>query len=135
MVSTQLSHAATSTDQQRADAEITFHYDGREIRKRVIQLMVAEFWSERAFTKYAIRPTRISYEQLSTLDANGVLDVFRGDIDVPKIDVTQEPLKHVKIGTQKNKEFAERFRAENKWFLRLVALKRHKTISRLRRQL
>ena len=133
MVSTMVSHSATSTDEQRANADSAYQYDSKEIRKRLIQIMVAEHWSERSFAKFNIRPTRISYEYLSTLDANAVIDVFRGDIDVPKVDVAGQPLRHIKIATPKNERFAERFRAENKWFLRLVALKRRKMLSKLQR--
>lgn len=130
-ISTKIAHSANSTDEERTLAERNYDYDPVDIKKWLRNILYSETMSERFFDKFNVSPYRVSYEKLTKLDAEGVIDVFRGDIEVPSSESMAQPLRHKKIATPKNESFAETFRAQHSAFLSRVARKRQRTLERL----
>ncbi|MEP3674802.1 Stf0 family sulfotransferase [Sulfitobacter sp.] len=108
-----------------------FEYDHAAIHKWTRHLLASEGVSEKFFKKFGVTPVRLSYERLSKLNMESVLNVFKGNTVLPPQKEEDASLKHKKIGTPKNKIFAERFREESLDFLKEVEDQRAFTLEQL----
>jgi len=131
MVQFRVSHSTNSTDEDLKKSDEAFEYDHAAIQKWTKHLLACEGVSEKFFKKFGVTPVRISYERLSKLNTESVLNVFKGNTVLPPQKAEDASLKHKKIGTPKNKIFAERFREESLNFLKKVEDQRAFTLEQL----
>ena len=131
---TRVGHAAHSDAAERAAAEDRFRYDPGDIKRWVHHVLKLERETEDIFQQFSLSPLRISYEQMVALSEAEVANVIARHIGVPLIEKTDLATDHVKLGTKRNSEFAERFRAEHADFLAKVDAERAVLLGRLNRE-
>jgi LPS sulfotransferase NodH len=134
MVETGLAHATTIDAEGRRQADERFAYDAQAIRKWVLHSLMAEQVSERFFADFGVTPIRMSYERNIALGEEGLVALFHAHLGMvvpPTPPKATEENRHEKLATDKNREFAERFRAENADFLAEIAEERTETLAKL----
>lgn len=92
-------------------------YDGAEIRRWLEHILLAEQSTEALFAKFGLTPLRMSYEHNTTLKPNHLLNVMGRHMGLPTMRMKPIRSDHHKIATDRNAEFADRFRRENQTFL------------------
>lgn len=134
-VATSVYHSAGSAeaDIRRADEE--FRYEAPLIRHWLEHILDQETRFERFFERNGLAPVRLSYERMMAAGRDGTLAVIAA-----RLGIALEPgagrrtgtgAGHRKIGTDKNRAFAERFAAEEAGFLETVAARRAETLAAL----
>ncbi|MFC7705785.1 Stf0 family sulfotransferase [Plastorhodobacter daqingensis] len=131
MVTTSVAHTPGLDAQRLQEAERGFDYDAKLIKQWLLHILVAEEACEDWFEAYDLAPRRLCYEQITTQGPGPTLDEITGHLGLPPLNHPPGALSHAKLGTQKNAEFAERFRREHPSFLSEVAARRQRTLSRL----
>jgi len=124
MVTTQVGHSANATDEQRQMSDRSFEYDRALIKHWLIHILNAERANEELFETYGLAPLRLSYEQITSLGAARVVEIFAhhvGATDMPEMEMESS---HTKIGTSRNEEFATRFRQDEATFMKKVDAER-----------
>lgn len=131
MVATKVAHTNTASPAQIAASDQTFAYNRRTIKEWLKHILVAEENSEKNFRAQGITPRRLSYEQLSILSPEQVVQVFVDHLDLELGPMPAFDLKHQRLGTGQNQDFAARFRRDEAGFLRKVAALRKPWLERL----
>ena len=132
MVTTKVTHAPQIDAERRAAAEATFRYDASAIKRWLNHILTAERKNEVLFREFGLSPLRMSYEQLTALGAQRTVDLVTRHLglkkNLPRVNLESG---HVKVGTSMNRDFAERFRREERDFLAKVAAERAPWLDRL----
>jgi len=131
MVTLNIGHTAQSNPDQRREAEKSFIYERKKIKRWLNHILVAERNSEAWFKRFEISPLRMSYEKLMPMSADEIANCFARHLGLPDLPDTRFSLKHQKLGTSKNQDFAEKFRADEPEFLKTVAKERQPWLSAL----
>lgn len=114
---TKLAHAPHASHEKIQFREARFVYDGAEIRRWLEHILLAEQSTEALFAKFGLTPLRMSYEHNTTLKPNHLLNVMGRHMGLPTMRMKPIRSDHHKIATDRNAEFADRFRRENQTFL------------------
>lgn len=112
MVQTKVKHSVLADADARAAADAAFVYDAERIAHYVTHIFEAEQGSEALFARYDLSPLRLSYEHDITMGADQMVNVIAHHIGVPPIPAGTVQSGHQRLGTDRNAEFADRFRAE-----------------------
>jgi len=131
MVSTEVSHIRDPADAARAAADAKFSYDAAAIHKWLQHIRVAETATERWFARYGMAPLRMSYEQITALSPLLMVNVVARHIGLPDIAPMDFPQQFIKLGTDQNTAFAERFRQEESRFIARLERDRAPMLARL----
>lgn len=135
MVATGIGHTPQAGGAARAAADAGYGYDGRAIRHWIGHLRRAEIASEALFRRHGLQPLRLSYEQLTGLAPQQVVDLVAAHLGLPPpaAPVAEGArLAHQKLGTARNAAQAGRFARENPAFLRRLARQRAPMLALLR---
>jgi LPS sulfotransferase NodH len=124
MVSTGVSHRPSVSLETVQTSDIRFEYDVREIEHWVRHIWVAEIENERYFNDHGRTPVRLCYEILTRHSAMQVQNFFAKALHTEYRFKDEIRTKHDKIRTDKNEDFANRFRAECPGFVAEVAVER-----------
>lgn len=120
MVTTQVGHTANATAEERKASDTSFGYDRAMIKQWLNHILIAERLNEKLFADFNLSPLRLSYEQITSLGAARVVDIFARHVGVTDLPHTEMESSHSKIGTSLNEQFAARFREEEADFMREV---------------
>ncbi|MBY6202688.1 hypothetical protein KUV65_15030 [Maritalea mobilis] len=120
MVCTKVAHTPHATPEDRARAETAFPYDAENIERWLKHILNAERRSEYLFDLYGIEPYRFCYEDMMEAGSERTRSLLATVARVRDADWPDLELKHAKLGTPQNAEYAERFRAERAAFLKDV---------------
>ena len=131
MVTTQVSHSTIASAQQRQDAEASFDYSAKRIRHWLKHIAALEQETEGMFAKFGLNPVRLSYEQMMALGPNRTARLIGSKLGVEDLPNLTGTSRHTKLGTSKNQEFAERFRADQADFIAQVEANRRPWIEKL----
>lgn len=130
MVQTKVSHSANSDQQEIEISDLSYRYDRARIQKWIQHIHSAEKGTEKMIETFGLSAIRLTYEQIIAAGAQNVVGLFARRLGLrdalPELVLTE----HQKIGTQKNDEFAKRFRAESKRFIDGIDAQRAKILSR-----
>ncbi len=124
MVTLNIAHTAQSDIQQRAAAENLFVYDPAVIKRWLNHILVAERNCEEWFKQFNITPFRMSYEDLVLKTATEIVGYFAQKLNLPALPEIEFSLRHQKMATSRNLEFATQFRLDEAVFLAKVAKER-----------
>ncbi|SLN69107.1 Stf0 sulfotransferase [Roseisalinus antarcticus] len=113
-VQTDVFHTVNTTPEEIASAEARFEYDGDQIRQWLEHIFDQERKCEAFLADREGPLLRITYEQMMRAGAEQTVRRFLRRWRPLKADdpLTFEP-RHAKIGSARNKTFAQRFRDEN----------------------
>lgn len=130
-VATSVYHSAGTPDEDIGRSDREFQYDVGTIEHWLAHILDQELRFERFFARHGIRPIRLSYEQMMAIGRDELLAWLAAWLGESVDALSDIEDAHRKIGTKKNREFAERFAAENPRFLRAVARRRKHTLGAL----
>ncbi|KIC50347.1 Stf0 family sulfotransferase [Tateyamaria sp. ANG-S1] len=118
MSQTGVSHTANASKDDIARARSMVRYNPVQLRGLVKRTLWMEMETERFFRDFGIEPLRLTYEQITGMAPSEVLRMLSDHLeyDVPIAHMPQSD--HKKLSGSKSAEFADRFRAENKWLIR-----------------
>lgn len=111
MVQTKQGHLI-GEDADREAAEKLFSYSPRKIRGLLLSIRWMEWRTERMFATRRLKPLRLSYERVIAMSEYEVMSLLAEYVGAQPVPEKIES-SHRKIGGDKSREFAERFRAEN----------------------
>ncbi|MCF6305113.1 MAG: Stf0 sulfotransferase family protein [Rhodobacteraceae bacterium] len=131
MVTLHIGHTAQSNPGQRAEAEKSFIYEPKKIKRWLNHILAAERLSEAWFARFEISPKRMSYEKMIQMSAGEIADDFAKHLGLPDLPETRFSLQHQKLGTSKNQEFSDQFRIDEGEFLKKVAAERQPMLNAL----
>jgi len=131
MVTLDIGHTAQSNPDQRREAEKSFTYAPQKIKRWLNHILAAERLSETWFKRFEISPKRMSYEKMIQLSAGEIANDFASHLGLPDLPEIRFSLQHQKLGTSKNREFADRFRIDEAEFLKTVAKERQPMLNAL----
>lgn len=114
---TRIGHSVQAGSREHAEADRAFVYKPKEIREFIGHVLRAEQGSEALFARSRVAPLRMSYEHNMAMGPVAVLNALAHHIGADPITQPLPDPAHRKIGTGRNVEFAERFRAENQRYL------------------
>lgn len=113
MVKTSVGHAPHADAATRAKADAAFVYDGSGIAHWLNHNLVAERATAAMVARHGLAPLRMSYEDITAAGALATVNLMAGHIGIAPITLDRIESDHVKLGTDRNAEFAARFRSEN----------------------
>jgi LPS sulfotransferase NodH len=113
MQQTRIAHSVEADADARAAAERDFVYDAGQIEHFLDHVLRAEAGCEALFKAYGHAPLRLSYERNMAMGGHAVLNAIAHHIGLRPIPPQDIATGHVKLGTDRNAEFADRFRSEN----------------------
>lgn len=131
MVTTQVSHTPQATEQERAQADLSFEFDYYLIKHWLLHIRTAERRCEELFGRYGIEPFRVSYEDMMAAGAAVMRDKIAALLDVPHTRWPPLAPAHEKLGTSQNDEFTARFRGMNPAFIAEIDAERAEMVARL----
>lgn len=131
MVSTGVSHRPANSSETVQTADARFEYSAREIERWLRHIWAAEIENERYFREFGRRPIRLCYEILTRPSATQVQNFFARALQTDYRFKNETQTKHDMIRTEKNKDFADRFRAERRDFVVEVAAERRDRLNLL----
>lgn len=131
MVATKVTHAPHASEEARRDSDRQFSYSARQIRRWLVHILNAERDSEALFARHGLHPLRMSYEQITRRSAAEMVALVARHVGVAGLEPGEVQSQHTKIATERNAEFAQRFRAEEADFLAEVAAERAPWLARL----
>lgn len=112
MQKTHLAHSPNTTAEERSTRESQVVYDGPEIRYWLQHILRAEEDTEALIKAGGFTPLRMSYERNIGLRPNQLANVMVRHVGLRTMRLPGIESAHVKIGTNLNTGFADRFRAE-----------------------
>lgn len=124
MVTTNITHAPHSSEEERAAAELAFPYDKALIKYWLLHILVAERKSETLFADHCITPLRLCYEDMIATGAERVARVMMQHVGATWAQDTIITSHHEKLATLQNAEYADRFRSDCADFLHDVEQER-----------
>lgn len=110
---TNIGHTAHAGEMDRAEVDRGFVYDAEQIARFVRHVFEAEQGTEAIFSEYGPAPLRLSYERMTAMGAEAAVNVVAHHIGVPPVRGVEIATGHAKLGTDRNAEYAARFRAEH----------------------
>lgn len=110
-IQTQLFHSNQSTDRGIMDADGRFEYSAADIAYWLRHVHEQEMQSEAMFARFSVAPVRLSYESMMARGAAEMVSTFSRYLDVVPGGTPRS--SHKKLGTEKNRNFALRFRTEH----------------------
>jgi LPS sulfotransferase NodH len=115
MVQTEIAHNLPDVGNARlADADTQFRYDGQDIAGRLLAIRALERGGEAMFARLKVAPLRLSYERLLPMEPGALARRIAAHVGAEvSSQAIFEDLRHRRLGTDKNLDFARRFRAEN----------------------
>lgn len=131
MAVTDLAHSPNATPRQIRDSEARFSYDGPRIRHWLNHILAAEQATETMINRAGLKPLRMSYERNTALKPSHLLNVMGRHIGLPTMRLKPVRSPHTKIATPSNTEFADRFRHEQRDFLKRVEAARAPMLEQL----
>lgn len=117
MQQTSVAHSPYSDATAITAAEQAFVYNAGQIKKSVDHIFQAEEGNEALFAKYGLSPLRMSYEHNMAMGAANVVNTIAHHIGAPPIPADTFESAHQKLGTDRNTEYGNRFRAEHPRFM------------------
>lgn len=129
---TKIAHRPAAGAEQRRAAERAFVYDAAEIRRWIKHIRAAETRTEAMIRTHRLAPLRLSYEYITGLRPLDLVNLVAAHIGAPPIEEPVAESDHGKIGTDKNLDFAERFRREHPRQVRKIAAERAPMLAALR---
>ena len=112
MVATSVTHTPQHSEAERTSSDVAFRYSRREVMRWLEHILDAERKTEEWFWQYGISPLRISYEGIMAAGPRSTAKVIAEHVGVQLADDRDIVEKHKKLGTEKNVEFAQRFRRD-----------------------
>lgn len=131
MVTTSVAHSPSASADDRVKSDTKFEYNPNLITKWLRHILAAERDNEDFFERTGIEPLRMSYERMFNISTNRLIRIMCDHAGIEELK--QETIKHQheKIGTLKNKEFAERYRQEERALIEEIADERSPWLARL----
>ncbi|MFD1794879.1 hypothetical protein FQV27_05660 [Paracoccus aurantiacus] len=117
MVQTQVGHSANSDADAIAKSDASYSYDAGQIERWIKHIRHAEIETEAMIARFGLSPVRLSYEGITAAGANETVGLFADALGAKLAAADELPTTHRKIGTEKNSEYATRFRAEKHDFV------------------
>lgn len=133
MVATSIGHAVQADAETRAAAEAAFGYDGDSIAHWMNHNLVAERATAAMIARHSLTPLRMSYEDITAAGTLATVNLMAHHIGIQPITVERIDSAHVKLATDRNAEFAARFRKENAELVALVEAERAPWLADLQR--
>jgi LPS sulfotransferase NodH len=124
MVATGVGHRPAASSEAVRDADLRFTYDRRQIERWLRHIWVAEIQTETHFRDCSRTPIRLSYEDLTRHSATQVQNFFAQVLRTGDRFADEVRTGHDQIRTDRNHDFAVRFRAERRDLLAEVARER-----------
>jgi len=131
MLQLSVSHAPQITAEEIRAREAAFRYDGPAIRHWLDHILQAERATEALFARTGLQPLRMSYERNAEMKTNHIVNVMGQHIGIPTMKMPLLHSDHHKIGTPRNEDFADRFRADYRDYLRRVDDQRQPMLAKL----
>lgn len=128
MVKTSVSHGATASEEKVSESDRIFEYDSANIKHWLNHILAAEIATERFLSTYGLAPVRLSYEGITKMGSEAVLEMIGHHVGVDLTIKAAPQSLHRKISTDVNKAYAERFVEEEHVFLRQVGELRKKML-------
>jgi len=128
---TNLAHSPNATPDKIRETEDLFTYNGPEIRSWLEHILAAEQATEAMITRAGLKPLRMSYERNTNLKPSHLLNVMGRHLGLPTMRLKSVHSAHTKIATGRNAEFGDRFRNEQRDFLKRVDEMRAPTLEKL----
>lgn len=122
-VATNVYHSADQTATTLQNADRQFTYDANAIAYWLEHVFQLEQETESFIARNGIVPRRLNYESLTAAGAGAAVQTFSELLGITGA-VAPETSTHVKIGTDRNAHFADRFRAENAYFVARIEARR-----------
>ncbi|WP_165352786.1 Stf0 family sulfotransferase [Loktanella sp. IMCC34160] len=109
-----IGHAVHGDADALARADDEFAYDAQDIEKWVGHIRKMEVQAEKFFANYPLTPVRMSYERMTARPPEAVVNEIAKAIGIGPVAGKSTPIRtgHAKIGTDKNADFAARFRKD-----------------------
>lgn len=133
-VATSVYHSVGTPEEEIGRSDAEFEYDVGTIEHWLAHILDQEVRFERFFARNGVRPVRFSYELMMAIGRDELLNWFARELGEPADGFASVEEGHRKIGTEKNREFADRFSRENPRFLEAVARRRRDTLAALGHQ-
>lgn len=130
MVQTDVTHAPHTDAAEIRKTDTTFEYDGDEIKRWLVHILMAERGTEAFFSEQGITPFRMTYERNHKNNPRRVTNMMLRYMGLKPINKTPES-SHVKIATSKNSSFADQFKADFPGFIREVKEERAPMLARV----
>ena len=111
-VQTKIFHAPFSSGADILEADSTFSYDKEAILQWLKHIRSMEEKTEIFFDEFNVKPIGLTYEGITQKGALMVANAFAKRLDVKEIDEHTIGSRHIKIATELNSDFAERFRKD-----------------------
>ncbi|WP_420861705.1 Stf0 family sulfotransferase [Algirhabdus cladophorae] len=133
MVTTGVGHTAAFSDEEVDQADTSFQYDSSVIKKWLMHNRTAEIATEAMIERYDLKPLRICYESMTKVPQYQLLSVLARHIGTKQIprDLIPTESEHSKLGTSRNMEMEEQFRAENAEFVAQIEEDRRPMLDQL----
>jgi len=128
MVSTSVSHAPSASVDDIRKSDLDFAYDRSKIKHWLNHILAAEIKTESLFKKYRLKPLRLSYEGVTSLGAQGAVNLVAAHVAADLGEVSDLDTKHRKIGTEVNDHYSDKFRSEEADFLEQIRQIRLETV-------
>lgn len=110
---TRIGHTAHAGTEALEKAEAGFTYDAEQIGRFVRHVFEAEQGTEAVFARYGQTPLRLSYERMTAMGAEAAVNVVAHHVGAPPVRGAALETGHGKLGTDRNAEYADRFRTEH----------------------
>ncbi|OMP71405.1 hypothetical protein BV900_15105 [Agrobacterium tumefaciens] len=114
---TGLFHSPGIRPSKMREADSSFTYDADNIIKWIYHLRALEVRTETIFRAFSARPQHLTYEGITSQPPSRLIDGFARKLGIDVPNGRGEVPRYQKIGSSRNVEFAERFRAENRLLL------------------
>ena len=131
MVTTNVAHTSAATQADIAASDQKFTYSRSVIKRWLNHILVAEENTEAHFRTQGIQPCRLSYEQLTGKAPEEVVNLFAAHLELDPIPMPEFDLKHQRLSTGKNRDFAAQFRKDEAGYLEEVAATRQPWLTQL----
>lgn len=131
MVTTKVAHAPNNSSAERAASDQAFEYDPVLIKQWLNHILFAERGNEAFFDRNNIKPIRMSYEKMFSRSVTDIVQDICKHVGIPNQQVQDLTTRYTKIGTSKNKLFADYFRRDETAFLNEVAEERSQWLAQL----
>lgn len=131
METVRVSHAPRLEAAEIAQRDSGFAYDAAEIRRWIRHIRVAERDTETLIAEAGLEPLRMTYEHNVTLKPNHLINVIAHHLGLPTLRMKPLSSPHRKIATDLNRQFAERFRDEERGFVDEIDAERAPMLDRV----
>ncbi|WP_420858709.1 Stf0 family sulfotransferase [Marivivens marinus] len=128
-----IGHAVQGDADALARADQAFAYDKDDIAKWVGHVRKMEVQAEKFFANHRVAPIRLSYERMTAKPAQTVVNDIARTIGIGPVADDAAPITtgHAKIGTDKNADFADRFRKDHAGLVANLGIERAGLLSAL----